>query len=227
MEIHQLPEQFLLQLKKHEPAGALPAQLAALPFIRLAAALDTDERKKAFWINAYNAFFLFLRREQGVAKPGIFRRKLITLAGRPFSLDDIEHGILRKYRFKWSLGYLPDPFAPPVVRRLAVSKTDYRIHFALNCGAASCPPIAFYTPEQLDRQLDLATHSFLEGETKVFPGKKEIHISRLFRWYLGDFGGHSGIRRILEQYLAIETAGWKLVYRSYDWTEQLDHFVPG
>jgi thiol-disulfide isomerase/thioredoxin len=33
-------------------------------------------------------------------------------------------------------------------------KVDYRIHFALNCGAKSCPPIVYYSPEKLDQQLE-------------------------------------------------------------------------
>ncbi len=43
----------------------------------------------------------------------------------------------------------------------AVQPMDKRIHFALVCGAKSCPPIRVYTPEELDegldRELDLGT----------------------------------------------------------------------
>ena len=38
----------------------------------------------------------------------------------------------------------------------------YRIHFALNCGAKSCPPIKTFTGEEVDTQLNLATQAFLE-----------------------------------------------------------------
>jgi hypothetical protein len=207
-----------------EPVDKTLAQLEALPLASLQTALDTDTRKKAFWINTYNAFFQTLRTEQQVDKPAIYRQKLVTIAGQAFSLDHIEHGILRKNRIKLSLGYLPNLFAPTLLKKLAVQEVDYRIHFALNCGAKSCPPIAFYSPERLEQQLEIATLSFLEGETEVFPEKKEIHVTRLFQWFMGDFGGRSGIKRILKEKLKLETAGRKLVFKKYNWEEELDNF---
>lgn len=132
---------------------------------------------------------------------------------------------MRKYRLKWALGYLPDPFAPTLLKKLAVRKLDYRIHFALNCGAKSCPPIAFYSPEKLESQLGMATVSFLEGDTMVFPEKKEIHITRLFLWFMGDFGGKAGIRQILKKELNLETAGMRLVFKEYNWEEALYNFT--
>ena len=38
---------------------------------------------------------------------------------------------------------------------------DPRIHFGLNCGAKSCPPIRVYSPTNLDSQLNRAAASFL------------------------------------------------------------------
>lgn len=40
---------------------------------------------------------------------------------------------------------------------------DPRIHFALVCGAKSCPPIKVYTPTTLQEGLDSATSAFCEG----------------------------------------------------------------
>jgi len=227
MTINQLSEQLLLQVKMQEPTAKSIALLEALPPASLQAALDKDTRKKAFWINIYNAFFQILRSERQVGKPAIYRQKLVNIAGQAFSLDDIEHGILRRNRIKWALGYLPNPFAPALLKKLAVSEVDWRIHFSLNCGAKSCPPIAFYSPEKLERQLDMATRSFLESETEVFPGKKEVHVTRLFQWFLGDFGGRGGIRRILKEKGNLDTAGMKLVFKKYDWEEELNNFNRG
>ena len=224
MDPLQLAMTLLLLVKTGEPAEEIVAQLAALPPTTLSAALDTDARKKAFWVNCYNAYFQLLATEKHLEKPAIFQDRVLTIAGVALSLDDIEHGILRKHRYKWSLGYLPDPFASRTIRHWAVSERDYRIHFALNCGAKSCPPIAFYDADKIDAQLDLATLSFLEGETEVFPEKKEIHTTRLFQWFKGDFGGGKGIRRILHAHLGIETKGWKVVFTSYDWEEQLGYY---
>ncbi len=45
-----------------------------------------------------------------------------------------------------------------------VSPMDPRIHFALVCGAKSCPPIKVYTPTSLQEGLDSATMAFCEGQ---------------------------------------------------------------
>ncbi len=224
MNIVKLSEQLLFQVRMQEPATAPVEQLAALSFGTLRLALDTDERKKAFWINVYNSFFQLLRSEKKVSKPEIFRKKLIVIAGTAFSLDDIEHGILRRNRLKWASGYLPNPFASIVLKQLAVSKLDFRIHFALNCGARSCPPIAFYSPDKIEWQLETAMLAFLEAETEVFNEKNEIQITPLFQWYLGDFGGMRGVRRLLHEKLGLDTTGKRLILNKYDWTEHLDNF---
>lgn len=221
MNACQLSERLLLQVKKGEPFSQTLFQLESLPLESLLAN-QFDREKKAFWINIYNASYLVLRWEQGVQKPAIFREKRIKIAGLPLSLDHIEHGILRRNRFKWSFGYLRNPLAPALLKKLAVKKLDWRIHFALNCGAVSCPPIAFYTPEKIDGQLESATLSFLEAETEVKADKNEIHLTRLFRWYRADFGGNRGIRRILNEKLGIPTKGMQLVYKEYDWEEAVN-----
>jgi len=106
--------------------------------------------------------------------------------GQVFSLDDIEHGILRGNRPHPSSSH--PQFSPTDDRRkLAVKQVDSRIHFALNCGAKSCPPISFYTVENLQRGLDLAAQNFLTNETSVDLETKTITISKLLLWYREDF----------------------------------------
>lgn len=222
---NQISEKLLLAIKTQENPDTLVADLLALDMAQLQKDLSSDGPKKAFWINIYNAWFLILRKIRGVDKPMIYRDKLINIAGEKFSLDDVEHGILRKYRYKFSLGYLPNLFVRKLIKSLAVEQIDYRIHFALNCGAKSCPPIAFYSTEQIDKQLELATLAFLEGETEIITDKKEIHISRLMKWYHGDFGGNAGIRKMLKDKLNINTHKFRLVYKDYSWEEDLDNFV--
>ncbi len=223
--IQKIAADFLLALKMGQSADDHLMQLSALPSHLLLDALRSDQEKKAFWINCYNAFFLYLRRGQNKEKPAIFREKLCQIAGQEFSLDEIEHGILRRYRAKLALGYFPNLFAPKLIRQLAVNKIDARIHFALNCGAVSCPPIAFYTVEKMDQQLDWASESFLESETDVLPTKKEIHFSRLGYWYMGDFGGRKGIRKMVQQYLKVATDGYRVVFKDYNWDEDLNNFA--
>ena len=199
--------------------------MASYNLAQISSDLNDDNHKKAFWINIYNAYFQILRKAQQLKKPEIYKSRRINIAGKNFSLDDIEHGILRRYRYKFSLGYLPNPFTSNFIKSLAVDKIDYRIHFALNCGAKSCPPIAFYSPDRIDQQLDMATLTFLEGETDVLEDQKEIHITRLFQWFKGDFGGSSGIRNILKEKLKLENRDYKLIYKAYSWDEELDNFI--
>lgn len=224
MNINKLSESLLLAVKMEKPSTEIAQNLASLNLDLLFLQLKDDRYKKAFWINLYNAFFQILRKEKQVEKSEIYKGKFIDIAGQKLSLDDIEHGILRRYRYKFSLGYLPNLFADQLLKKLAVDRIDYRIHFALNCGAASCPPIAFYTQDKIEQQLELATLSFLESETEVDKSKKEIHISKLFKWFHGDFGGNKGIRNILKEQLKVDSQGFKMKYKAYSWEEQLSNY---
>lgn len=223
--IQKTAADFLLALKLNQSVDHHLVLLYTLPAHLVLEALRSDQEKKTFWINCYNAFFLYLRRNQGIEKPAIFREKLCLIAGQEFSLDEIEHGILRRYRAKLALGYLPNVLAPKLIRQLAVEKIDARIHFALNCGAVSCPPIAFYSVEKINQQLDWASESFLESETDVLPAQKEIHFSRLGYWYLGDFGGRDGIRKMVQQYLKVPTNSYRVIFKDYNWKEDLNNFA--
>ncbi len=222
--IHGLSEQLLLQVKLQEETIGLEENIASFSFEELVRQLQTDEEKKSFWINIYNSYFILLRR-QGLTKPKVYTKKAVQIAGILFSLDEIEHGILRRFKFKYSLGFLRSFFVPLYIRTLAVDRLDYRIHFALNCGAKSCPPIAFYTPLRIDDLLELATLSFLESETFDHPERQEVQISTLFKWYWADFGGRRGIQEILWTKLGQSTEGKKLVFTPYNWDEDLDNFA--
>ena len=63
-------------------------------------------------------------------------------------------------------------------------KLDPRIHFALVCGARSCPPIRVYRPSNLER--GLGGEKGREGEGKKEEGKKgEVFFFSLgFLWSL-------------------------------------------
>lgn len=221
----QLAEKLLFQVKSGDPTEETERALAGYEKGVLKVSLRTDRQKKAFWINIYNAYFQILAVRNRIGKPSIYRAPLVKIAGLMLSLDEIEHGILRKYRYKPALGFLPHPFARRAIKQLAVEKMDYRIHFALNCGAVSCPPIAFYQADNIDAQLEVATRSFLKSETECHPKQKEIYVSRLMLWYLGDFGGYRGIKRMLRQKLNFATRGNKIVFKAYDWNERLQYFA--
>ena len=188
-------------------------------------ALDDGERL-AFWINTYNA----ATQDELRADPGGFENRrrffstpIVTVAGTELSLDTIEHGVLRRSRWKYGLGYLPDPFPSAFVRRHRVETLDPRIHFALNCGAAACPAIAAYEPDTVDEQLERAAGTYLRNETDVEGGT--VRVPRLMLWYRGDFGGGSGIRRLLREHDVIDPKTTpRIRYQEYDWSLALDAF---
>lgn len=225
MTVNNLAENLLLSVKKAKDSIALIKQIELIPVDILKTELNSDETKKAFWINTYNAFYQVIRTNNPIPASSIYTDKHINIASQKFSLDDIEHGILRRYRIKTSLGYLPNLFAPKIIKELAVENIDYRIHFALNCGAKSCPPIAFYNSEKIDQQLELATLSFLESDCEIKLHKMEIHVTSLFSWFRDDFGGKKGIKRILREKLDIPTDGFQLVFKPYNWEDDLRNFV--
>lgn len=220
-----LAERLLYAVKTQQPKQELLAELANFKLSDLTEQLTDDIAKKAFWINIYNAFYQILAQEQQLKHPAIFKQPALVGQDFSLSLDDIEHGILRRFRWKLSLGYLPNLFASSSILQLAVEQIDYRIHFALNCGAQSCPPIAFYRLAQLEAQLQLATQSFVSSETTLDQQRKQIHTSALFSWFRADFGGPRAIKRLIGEVLKEDLHDYKLRYTTYNWTSQLNNFA--
>lgn len=225
LEIIHLSEQLLLNVKLETSTDSLQLGLSKIKMPDLISGLSNDNARKTFWINIYNAYFQILAVKEQKERPDIFSQKLIPIAGTYFSLDDIEHGIIRKYRWKFSLGYLPQFFPAKIIKKLSVSKIDFRIHFALNCGAKSCPPIAFYQYDILDKQLEKATLSFLSTETEIDSIKKVVNVTQLMRWFIADFGGKKGVRSILAKYLTKDFAGYSIKYKKYDWSQELKNYT--
>lgn len=207
--------------------------LAAVDEADLASALDDDPARLAFWLNVYNASVQdLLSRNPSLfdSKRRFFGTERLTVAGRDLSLNDVEHGILRRSQFVLGGGYVPTPFPGDFERRFRVDELEPRIHFALNCGAVSCPCVAAYTPETLDETLDDVTRSYLERTVEYEPGgwlwDGVASIPRLFLWYRGDFGGKSGILAFLRQYdLLPDGVRPRLSHRPYDWSLKLGKYA--
>lgn len=224
-QIIALSGQLLLNVKSELSTDSVELALAKIKTEELVAGLSNDEARKTFWINIYNAYFQILSLREKKGKGEIFKVKAICIAQTKFSLDDIEHGILRKYRWKLSMGYLPQFCPLKIIRQLSVSNIDFRIHFSLNCGAKSCPPIAYYEYAHIDEQLDLATLAFLNTETEIDLTKKVVKVPKLMWWFKGDFGGKEGINTILKKYVKKELPdNYSIQYQDYDWTEQLKNY---
>lgn len=203
-------------------------QLAVVPLETLADELSSDEAKKAFWINVYNAnvqLILSKNPELFEDRGKFFGKDRMTIAGEELSFDEIEHGIIRGSKIKWLLGLVKDPFVSKYERKLRVDDTDGRIHFALNCGAASCPYVAIYDAKTMNKQLDIAARQYLQQTSDYKPEEEKVYVTSLFSWFRGDFGGKSGVRKFLKKYEVIpEDAKPDLEFKKYDWTLELGNF---
>lgn len=173
----------------------------------------------AFWINAYNAYTIALivrhgeresirniNRTFGFQGRGPWREKLAVVGGTAYTLDFIEHDIIRA-RFR-----------------------EPRIHFALVCAALGCPPLRgeAYRGDLLDRQLDEQARLFLLGspdKNRVDIPAGRLYLSRIFDWYREDFGSSDAA---IGAYVArfypagdvrdfLERGRFALRYTTYDW----------
>jgi hypothetical protein len=178
-------------------------------------ALTSDAERIAFWVNAYNLAAIKAVLDQyptksvkdgGSLLSPIWKKKVVTVARTVYSLDDIEHGILRK------------AFREP------------RVHFAIVCASLSCPDLRAepFEAARLDAQLDQQAAAFLSNVTKgLEPGAdgKTTRVSSIFKWFAGDFAASGGVAAFIRaksspavaaRLGALTDAG--LSYLDYDWS---------
>lgn len=223
----EVSKQLLENIKNKNSFETQVSVLEKTSLENLVAGLKTDKQKIAFWVNVYNAFIQISLTENPKAyedKGAYFKKERVKIAGEILSFDDIEHAILRKSRIKISLGYLRKWFRPKWERKLRVDDIDWRIHFALNCGAKSCPPVAIYSAENLDKEFDFMTTKFLNDQTTYNKTDKTANTVALFSWFRGDFGGLSGAKKILFNYKITPEKPKKINFNKYDWTLSLGNY---
>jgi len=165
----------------------------------------------AFWINAYNAYTVDLILDHFPVSSindigpwlqipfinSVFDQKHIILGGEKMSLNDIEHGIIRK------------EFEEP------------RIHFALVCAAISCPPLRTeaYTAEKLDGQLQDQAFRFINDREKNIIKKDHLQISRIFSWYKKDFTQQGTLVDFIDDYTEVDiSTDARIDFLKYDWS---------
>jgi len=206
-----------LNLVDYAAVKADPAYARALGALANAgpASLAGHAAAVAFWINAYNLAAIKAVLDQYPTKSirdggslfsPIWKRKVITVGGRLYSLDDIEHGILRR------------------------TVTEPRVHFAIVCASLSCPDLRAepFDAARLDAQLDAQVAAFLSNPTKGLqpgPDGRTARVSSIFKWFAGDFAGAGGVAAFIRARSGPETAGRLgaltdagLSYLDYDWS---------
>ena len=194
---------------------ANPKKLEA--YLDLLAFADPEElsynERLTFWINAYNAFVI-----KGVINHypitsvrkvklfnGFFFRLKFQVAGKMYTLNQIEHDIIR------------------------TEFVDPRVHFVLVCASSSCPSLGnrAFSADTIEEHLETAAFSFIQDPEKVRIDRAErtVYLSKIFKWYDDDFTeGYDGVADFLADYPPPEDAEFlestdvKLRYLDYDWT---------
>ena len=143
----------------------------------------------AFWINAYNACVL-----AGVSKAypissvteiapafGFFKIYRFVVGGRRFTLDHIEHEIIRP------------------------QFSDPRIHAAINCAAVGCPRLLneAFIPDKLDDQLNSVMQDMIRNPMHVQINRETgvVNLSAIFDWFSSDFTSYVQAREAGETVL--------------------------
>ena len=231
MSLDNLAKNLLIKVRQELQVEEILDQLSMISPEEMKEQLAGDNQKKAFWINLYNAInILFLKPDPEViftqnGRVLHFSSRKIDVGGHLCSLNFIEHGLLRVSKIRWGRGYLKKPYISPYEKDFRLSEPDPRIHFALNYGATSCPPIRIYSSEKIDNQLELAAISFLDSKIAYYAEENIVHVSQLFNWYLGDFGGEKGILEYLRKYQKIpEESNPMIIYNIYNWSPAITFF---
>jgi hypothetical protein len=168
----------------------------------------------AFWIDAYNVLAIRIVlehwpvesiRDIGSFFRPVWKREAGRIGGRGYSLDEIEHEILR-------------PMGEP------------RIHGAIVCASISCPDLRRepYRPERLDAQLDDNVRAWLAHDDKglaIDRAAADIRLSPIFDWFEEDFAAAGGVLAFVARYAPPDARAWleanadraDVSYFDYDW----------
>ncbi|MDG2247059.1 MAG: DUF547 domain-containing protein [Flavobacteriales bacterium] len=168
----------------------------------------TSAERKAYWINAYNAFTVQLIVDnypvESIKDLGgaIYKVntpwdiRFIEIEGQDYDLNNIEHDILRE---EWQ---------------------DGRIHFAINCASISCPKLynRAFEAATLDEQLTTVAKEFINGPKNSID-EGEASISRIFKWFNGDFIRDGSLIDFLNAYSEIHINDEaEITYQEYNWS---------
>ena len=116
------------------------------------------------------------------------------LAGMDYTLDYIEHKILR-------------PMG------------DARVHFAINCASVSCPDLRTesYRSGKLGSQLNEQTILTFDNPNKgLHTENGTLYVSRVFDWFAADFND-GDVKGWLRPYVPADENA-PLRYLDYDWS---------
>ncbi|MGY8690827.1 MAG: DUF547 domain-containing protein [Verrucomicrobiales bacterium] len=169
----------------------------------------SSDEKLAFYLNSYNAWILHrILQDYPTKGPGgggffgrnkFFKAETLRVAGKVTSFHLLENDTIRP------------TFKEP------------RIHFALNCASASCPPLhgKAFRGETLDATLDALAKGFVNSNPLGVKsnGSSKVAISKIFDWYEDDFKSAGGALAYINKYRTRPfPTGTKVSFQGYQWT---------
>jgi len=105
--------------------------------------LKTDNEKNAFWVNVYNSFMLTFLKDtinEGVYT-NFYKVKNVVIAGKAFSLFDIEHEFIRLGKKNKALGFKKSKLNKDTTwRKLRSEKYNYHAILIMYRGMYGYPP---------------------------------------------------------------------------------------
>jgi hypothetical protein len=166
----------------------------------------SSNKKKAFWINTYNAYTIKIIlnnyplksiRDIKIDGKTAWKIPFVKVGQKRYTLDQIEHKILRK-KFN-----------------------DPRIHVGINCASVSCPRLwnFAFTEDNIASSLDNLMKEFINNTTRNKISKNNLEISEIFNWFSKDFMKNGTIINYLNTYAAIKISEKASIkYLTYDWS---------
>ncbi len=166
----------------------------------LADVADDPSPDLATLLDAYNAFVIAevvsgepVRSVMDVR--GFFDRPKRRVGGREVSLNQLEK--------EWILPEFHDA----------------RVHFALNCGARSCPALQSEPFRQVDLEatLERVTREALGNDVHLRLEGRSVRVTSLFDWYRADFEPSGGVVAFIRRYRADVPEDARVGFLRYDW----------
>jgi hypothetical protein len=166
----------------------------------------SENKQKAFWINAYNAYTIKkilenypLKSIMDIKENGNTAWKIpfANVGGKTYTLDYIEHEILRKNLF------------------------DPRIHVGVNCASGSCPKLEniAFTERNIEATLEKLMKEFINDSSRNKITKSKVQISSIFDWFKEDFTKNGTVAEYLNTYSKIGVNKKATInYLKYDWS---------
>ena len=167
-----------------------------------------EKERLAFFLNLYHvmimhAFLVLGPPDSSFQWISYFNTISYQCSDEIFSLSELEHNIIRA-SMSYPSNFVSKFVVPKSQFRFALTQSDYRINFALDCGSVSNPgKVPIYTRERLDEQLDTACYNYLLHFATVTSKRSGtiLTLPRICQWFADDFGSNSRMIQQVQRFL--------------------------